>query len=223
MSIINGVRTTKQKVISVKGRKSGSTAWLRRHINDPYVHLTKQKNYRSRAAFKLLEIDEKFHFIRGARNIVDLGAAPGGWLQILIEQASKNNTKIIGVDLLDIEPLSDIHLLQGNFLEEQTQKEMQILFEHSSLCLILSDMAVNSCGDKQVDHLRNSALIEETLRFSERYLKRGGNLVAKTIRGGEEQYLLKLAKEQFKQVKLFKPQASYANSAEIYMIAISKK
>lgn len=211
-------RNTKQKLKTAKGRKIGSTKWLQRHLNDPYVNLSKQKGYRSRAAFKLLEVEEKFKFLKNAKNIIDLGAAPGGWLQVARELAP--NARVIGIDLKEIEPVEGVTLIKGDFLELIDNKEFQGALPNK-VDVVLSDMAANACGDRQIDHLRLVELVESALTFAVRKLNRNGCFIAKLLKGKEEKTLLDEAKKHFAVVKYFKPDASYDDSSEIYLIALS--
>lgn len=219
--LIKGYRPKKERVRTAKGRDRSSSEWLRRHINDPYVHLAKKHNYLSRAAFKLIEIDDKYKLITKAASIIDIGAAPGGWLQV-IESRKKNGIKVIGVDLLDINlSFSDLILIKGNFLEESVHLNIKEVFG-SNIDLILSDMATSSTGDRELDHLRNSELVDSVIEFSKEMLKKDGNLIFKYIRGSEEAKIIRFCRSIFSKVKVFKPESSYKNSAEIYVICLSK-
>ncbi|AIF81300.1 ribosomal RNA large subunit methyltransferase J [endosymbiont of Acanthamoeba sp. UWC8] len=213
-------RNTKQKLKTAKGRKIGSINWLQRHINDPYVNLCKKKGYRSRAAFKLLEIDEKFKILNNVKCIIDLGAAPGGWLQIAKEKANK--AKIIGIDLKEIKPVEGVLLIEGDFLELIDNNEFQGALP-DKVDVVLSDMAANACGDRQIDHLRLVELVGFALEFAFKKLNKGGCFVAKLLKGKEEKFLLDEAKKHFQTVKYFKPDASYDDSSEVYLIALKFK
>lgn len=220
-------RKLSSKLKTAKGRKISSTRWLTRHINDKYVILAKQNKYRSRAAFKLLEIIEKFPIIHtGTKNIADLGCAPGSWLQIL-KIHSKKLYKIIGIDLQEMESIEGIDFILGDFLDSEIQQKAieKISTAHKSSTakfdLILSDMAAKSCGNPQVDHLRIMLLADSVFNFAEDNLKEGGNLVVKILRGVNEHDFYKRMKKSFKKVKCFKPDASYKDSAEIYVIGMN--
>ena len=195
--------------------KKSSTAWYNRHIKDIYVKAAQKSGYRSRAAFKLLEIEKKFQILRNCNSALDMGAAPGGWLQIL---KMHNIKQIIGIDILPITPIAGITIIQGDFLSEEVKLKMQNMhFE-----LVLSDMACNASGIKSIDHSNNALLIKEALLFSQNALKIGGHFIAKIMSGYENNDIIKMAKTFFKDVKLHKPKASRACSEEIYMIALSK-
>lgn len=219
MSVKNQTRAKKVRVKTAKGRKIGSTKWLSRHINDPYVQLAKEKGYRSRAAFKLIEIFEKFPLNRNAKFAVDLGCAPGGWLQVLREKSK--TAKIIGVDLQDVEPIDGVSIIKGDIETNETLDELIALCDGKKADLVVSDMAAASSGDPETDHLRLMSLIDMALCFCETNLETRGNFVAKYLRGREEQILLKKLKENFESVKLFKPDASYKDSSEIYLICLN--
>ena len=219
--VIDNYRPKKQRVRTAKGRTNSSNSWLQRHINDPYVHLAKKYNYASRSAFKLLEIDEKYKLIIKSNTIIDIGAAPGGWLQV-ISNRKKKNAQLIGIDLLKISLLiPDAILIQGNFLETEIQNQIQAVL-NTKADLIVSDMASASSGDRNLDHLRNSELIDSVIEFANSVLNTNGSLILKSIRGQEESSILIACKKFFTHVKLFKPKARYKNSAEIYIICINK-
>jgi 23S rRNA (uridine2552-2'-O)-methyltransferase len=214
-------RNVKQKLKTAKGRKISSTKWLQRHLNDPYVNMAKQKGYRSRAAYKLIEIDEKFHVFKNAHIIIDLGAAPGGWTQVAKEK-SKKDAFIVAIDLKEIEPIEGITFIHGDLTLDENEKLLQSLIPNKA-DLIMSDMAANSCGEKQIDHLRIAVLVEIALSFATNNLKYGGNFVAKMLKGGEEKNILDEIRKHFKTVKYFKPDASYDDSGEIYVVALGFK
>jgi len=219
--LIGNYRPKKQKVKTARGRTTSSSNWLRRHINDPYVHLAKKQNYASRAAFKLIEIDEKYKLISHSNAIIDIGAAPGGWLQVIANK-KKKNAKLIGVDLLEISlNLPDIILIQGNFLEEAIQEEIKAKINIKP-DLIVSDMASSASGDRSLDHLRSSELVISVIEFAKSMLEKNGNLVLKSIRGKEESEILRVCKQFFSSTKIFKPQASYKDSAEVYIICLKR-
>ena len=217
----SGYRTKKQNVKTARGRTNSSVSWLRRNINDPYVKMAKQEGYVSRAAFKLLQIEEKFKIIKKSSSIIDLGAAPGGWLQVL-SALKKENGLIVGVDLINISiSLPDVVLIKGDFLDDEIQDNIISLLS-SSPDLIVSDMATAAVGDRGLDHIRNSELVNMVIDFAERHLKEKGSMIIKTIRGGEEAAILKKCKGMFSKVKLFKPDSSYSESAEIYIISLNR-
>lgn len=214
----NSFRNQKQNIKTAKGRKVASTKWLHRHLNDPYVNLSKQYGYRSRAAFKLIEIDQKFRILNKVKNVIDLGAAPGGWLQVVKERAK--GAKVIGIDLQEIEPIEGVTLITGDFLELAYKGEFQCGLPEK-FDLVLSDMACNSCGNRQIDHLRIVELVEVALEFALFKLGEGGNFIAKLLKGKDEKIILDKARKYFSSVKYFKPKASYADSSELYLICMN--
>lgn len=215
-SVVKGFRNKKQKLKTGQGRKMSSTKWLERHLNDPYVAMAKSKGYRSRAAFKLHDILEKFPHFKNAKVVVDLGCAPGGWLQVLKEITKAT---VVGVDLKEVEPIADVITIAGDFLEESTNIALHEALDGKKVNLVLSDMAANACGDKERDHLMNVELIEACLAFAQLHLVEGGNFVAKFLRGREEQELLKTMRSQFESIKQFKPKTSYQDSTEVFLVA----
>lgn len=213
-----GYRNKKQQVKTAGGRKMSSIKWLHRHLNDPYVGLAKAKGFRSRAAFKLKDIFEKYPDFKRAKVVIDLGCAPGGWLQVLRETCPK--ATVIGLDLKEVEPVEGVELIVGDFLEEEVYQELERILGDKKVDLLLSDMAANSSGDKQIDHFRNVELIEMAIEFASHHLEVGGNMVAKFLRGREEEQLRARLKQSFKAIKLFKPDTSYADSSEVFLIAL---
>ncbi len=209
-------RNTKQKLKSAKGRKIASTRWLERHLNDPFVNLAKQQGYRSRAAFKLEEIDDKFKLLRGAKAIVDLGCAPGGWLQVAQKRAAKDAI-IVGIDLLEIDDVVGTHVIKADFTDYNTHSKL-IEMLGSKANIILSDMGANSIGEREVDHLRSVNLVETAFEFVKENLLLNGHFVTKLLRGRLEEGLLKEFKKLFKSVKVYKPKSSYADSTEVYIV-----
>jgi 23S rRNA (uridine2552-2'-O)-methyltransferase len=215
--IASSARRLKQNVKTAKGRKIASTRWLSRHINDPFVIQSKQDQYRSRAAYKLLAIDDKFNLLKRYRCVIDLGAAPGGWSQVVRRRAP--DAVVVAIDLQEIEPLNGVICMQADFLSENTVLQLKQTLRGSAPDLILSDMASKSCGDKGLDHLRIMNLVQEAWRFAARNLAVGGSFVAKILQGGNEKELMLEMRQYFKEVKFFKPEASYSDSSEIYLIA----
>jgi 23S rRNA (uridine2552-2'-O)-methyltransferase len=218
---INKVRNKRQNFRTARGRTVSSTKWLKRHINDPYVNLAKERNYRSRAAFKLIQIDEKFKILRKASSMIDIGCAPGGWLQVA-RQLCKPDAQIIGVDLQEVQPLPGVTLIKGDFYDDQTTQQISDLLKGKA-DLIVSDMAAASCGNHEADHLRNMALAEAAFDFAIPNLKTGGCFVAKVLRGGQEGEFLKTLRTYFTLVKSFKPAASYEDSSEFYFVCTGFK
>lgn len=199
---------------SHKKRTLSSRNWLLRQINDPYVQKAQEDGYRSRAAYKLIQIHKKFRIFTPNGAVVDLGAAPGGWLQV-----ARKHTKnvVIGIDLQAIEPLPDTIIIQGDFLEMADVCASYLPEQGAQV--ILTDMAAATCGIEQVDHLRIMGLLEATVDFAEQHLAPGGKLVGKVLRGGTEGELLKRLKKLFTKTHHFKPDASRSGSSELYVVA----
>ena len=214
----NNYRHKSERVKTAKGRKKSSTAWINRHINDPYVVMSKKHGYRSRAAFKIKDIDDKFHIFKKCKSVVDLGAAPGGWLQVAVEKLGKD-VPIIGVDLQEMEPIDGAFLIKGDFYEKEVIEKIRTALSNNKVDMIMSDMAPSSCGNKQVDHLRILSLVEEILTFIKDNLNVGGTVVAKMLRGGGDGELIAIYKKYFKKVSMFKPDSSYSDSAEMFLVA----
>ena len=207
---------TRQKVKTAKGRKIGSTRWLERQLNDPYVKQARAEGYRSRAAYKLLELDERFKLVRNARAVVDLGIAPGGWAQVMRKFAPK--ATVVGIDLLDVDPIDGVTIFKMDFMDDAAPG---LLIEAlgGKPDLVLSDMAANTVGHQQTDHLRTMGLVEAAAYFAVDNLQKGGNFVAKVLAGGTDNELLTLLKKHFEVVKHAKPPASRKGSSEWYVIA----
>lgn len=203
---------------SRKKRTDSSRRWLLRQLNDPYVQEAKRQGYRSRAAYKILEINEKFKLIKKGQTIVDLGAAPGGWTQVALEKIGEKG-KVVGIDLQPIEPIAGAYLIEGDFTEEEHQINLTNLL-NGKVDLVLSDMAASACGIPEVDHARIMNLVELVFLFCQDHLKQGGAMVAKVLRGGTEITLLNQLKRSFQKVSHFKPQASRQESAEMYVVAM---
>jgi 23S rRNA (uridine2552-2'-O)-methyltransferase len=202
---------------TAKGRSGGSQRWLERQLNDPYVRAAQAAGYRSRAAFKLLEMDERAKLLRPGARIVDLGAAPGGWTQVAVAKAGPGG-RVVALDLLAMDPVSGATVLQGDF-----QDPVAIAAVRAAMAgpadLVLSDMAPNTTGHNATDHLRIIGLAEEALAFAVEVLAPGGAFVAKVFQGGSERELLAALKRDFTQVRHMKPPASRKDSAELYVVA----
>lgn len=205
----------KSKVKTAKGRKTSSTRWLKRQLNDQYVEEAKKHGYRSRAAFKLKEIDEKLDLLQKGMSIVDLGAAPGGWCQIAEEKGCE---KIVAIDLLEIDALPGVDFIQMDFMDDAAPDKLKELLGGQA-DIVLSDMAPNTTGHKQTDHLRIMAVVEAAYYFACEVLKPEGVFVAKVFQGGAQNTLLAEVKKSFKSVKHIKPKASRKESSEQYLIA----
>lgn len=206
----------RQRVRTSKGRTAQSTRWLERQLNDPYVRRAKAEGYRSRAAYKLIELDEKFGLLRGAKRIVDLGIAPGGWSQVARKKASQ--AAVVGIDLLPTDPIDGVTIFQLDFLDDRAPEVLEEALGGPA-DLILSDMAANTVGHPQTDHLRTMALVEAAVDFACQVLEPGGGFVAKVFAGGTDGNLLAILKRNFKTVKHAKPPASRKDSSEWYVIA----
>jgi 23S rRNA (uridine2552-2'-O)-methyltransferase len=204
------------RVRTAKGRKVGSTKWLQRQLNDPYVKRAKAEGYRSRAAYKLLELDEKFSLLKGVEAVVDLGIAPGGWSQVVRKKAPK--ASVVGIDFLPVDPLDGVTILHMDFTDEDADTKLKEALGGKA-DLVLSDMAANTVGHPQTDHLRTMGLVELGLEFARDVLKPGGAYVAKVLAGGTDKDLLAELKRHFAVVKHAKPPASRKDSSEWYVIA----
>jgi 23S rRNA (uridine2552-2'-O)-methyltransferase len=205
-----------KRVRTARGRTASSTRWLERQLNDPYVRQAKAEGYRSRAAYKLLELDERFGLLTGVKRVVDLGVAPGGWSQVVRKRAPKS--AVVGIDLLETEPLEGVTLLQLDFMDEAAPSTLEAALDGPP-DLVLSDMAANTVGHKQTDHLRTMGLVEAAAQFAVDTLAEGGAFVAKVLAGGTDAELLALLKRHFRTVKHAKPPASRKDSSEWYVIA----
>ncbi|MBV9527055.1 RlmE family RNA methyltransferase [Sphingomonas sp.] len=205
-----------RRLKTAKGRKVSSTRWLERQLNDPYVKRAKAENYRSRAAYKLLELDEKFGLLRGVTAVVDLGIAPGGWSQVVRRKSPR--ASVVGIDLLPTDPIDGVAILQMDFMDPDAPARLKDALGGPA-DLVLSDMAANTVGHPQTDHLRTMGLVEAGLEFATEVLKPGGAYVAKVLAGGTDNALLAELKRHFAAVKHAKPPASRKESSEWYVIA----
>jgi 23S rRNA (uridine2552-2'-O)-methyltransferase len=205
-----------KRIRTAKGRKIGSTKWLERQLNDPYVRRAKAEGYRSRAAYKLLELDEKFGLLKGVKSVVDLGIAPGGWSQVVRKKAPA--AKVAGIDLLPTDPIDGVAILQMDFMDEGAPEALREALGGPA-DLVLSDMAANTVGHPQTDHLRTMGLVETGLQFATEVLRPGGSYVAKVLAGGTDNQLLAELKRHFRTVKHAKPPASRKGSSEWYVVA----
>lgn len=210
----------KTKVKTARKRSLSSTLWLQRQLNDPYVASAKRDGYRSRAAYKLLEIDERYHILKPGLRVVDLGAAPGGWAQVAakVVGVEQGRGKIVGIDLLPIDPLAGVHFEVLDFLVPEAPEKLKALMGGPA-DLVLSDMAANTTGHKKTDHLRIIGLAELAVDFACEVLSPGGAFLSKVFQGGTESDLLKRLKTSFAVVHHVKPAASRAGSAELYVLA----
>lgn len=213
------------RVKTAKKRTTSSTRWLQRQLNDPYVHEARKLGYRSRAAFKLLELDDRFHFLRPGQKVVDLGAAPGGWTQVAVERVkpgAKAGGAVVGMDILEFDPIPGAVTMQGDFLAEDSPDRLKAALGGPA-DVVLSDMAAPTTGHPPTDHLRIIGMVEVALDFALEVLAPGGVFVAKVFQGGTEKTLLDLLKKNFATVRHAKPPASRAESAETYVVATGFK
>ena len=211
-------RQERVRVKTAKKRKLSSTRWLERQLNDPYVAEARRLGYRGRAAFKLVELDDRYDFLRQGQYIVDLGCAPGGWVQVAQQRIGKTG-KVVGMDLLEVEPISGADLIQGDFMDDDAPDRLKALLGGKA-DVVLSDMAPATTGHSATDHLRIIGLVETAAYFARDVLKPGGTFIAKVFSGGTEQELLSLLKKDFSKVAHNKPPASRKESAEMYLVAM---
>jgi 23S rRNA (uridine2552-2'-O)-methyltransferase len=209
-------REPTKKIHYGKNRKASSATWLSRHINDPYVQQAQRDGYRSRAAYKLLEIDEKANLIKPHSIVVDLGSAPGGWCQVLVQKQCR---KIVAIDLLEMDSMQGVDFMQLDFMQEDAP-DILLNATGGKVDLVLSDMAHNTTGHSRTDHIKIVAMVEAAYDFARGILKPDGAFLAKVFQGGTEGELLKKMKQDFVSVKHVKPKASRAESAEAYVLAM---
>jgi 23S rRNA (uridine2552-2'-O)-methyltransferase len=210
-------RALKVRVKTAKRRTKSSQLWLERQLNDPYVRAAKSDGYRSRAAYKLAEMNEKHRFLKRGQTAVDLGAAPGGWTQILVEHLGEG--KVVGVDIQDMDPIAGAALLKLDFMDDKAPGIIKDALK-GPVDTVLSDMASPATGHRETDHMRVMALCETALDFAIEILKPGGTFCCKVLRGGTERQLLETLKKRFQKVIHVKPPASRADSAEMYVLAM---
>ncbi len=213
-----GRREMSVRVKTARGRKPSSTRWLQRQLNDPYVAAARREGYRSRAAYKLIEIDDKHRFLQPGSVVVDLGAAPGGWSQVAAKRVMPGG-KAIAIDLLEMDALPDVTVLQGDFLEDAGLDAVNAALAGRKADIVISDMAPSATGHRQTDHLRTVALAEAALDFALGVLAPGGIFLAKVFQGGAEGRMLDLLKRCFATVRHIKPRASRPESPETYVLA----
>lgn len=217
----SGSRNLHVKVKTARGRKLSSTRWLQRQLNDPYVLEAKKLGYRSRAAFKLIELDEKFHFLEKGKRVLDLGAAPGGWTQVVVEKVGstdEDETQVVGLDISEMEPLPGAKIIHMDFMDPEAPERIKQALG-GPVDVVLSDMASPATGHPPTDHLRIMGLVEAALEFAYEILAPEGVFIAKVFKGGTENNLLADMKKRFKVVKHAKPPASRPDSAESYVVA----
>jgi 23S rRNA (uridine2552-2'-O)-methyltransferase len=228
--ISGGRRLARQRLRSTKQRSQSSRAWLERQLNDPYVAAARREGYRSRAAYKLAEIDARFHILKPGRRVVDLGAAPGGWAQVAAEAVRSaagraqgdpgaGAGQVVAIDLLPVEPIPGVELIQLDFMDPAAPGRLRDMLRGGRADVVLSDMAAQGTGHSRTDHLRIVGLAEAAAEFACEVLEAGGAFVCKVFQGGSERALLDLLKRAFATVKHVKPPASRAESAEMYVVA----
>ena len=217
----SNVRNLHTKVKTAKGRKLSSTLWLQRQLNDPYVQRAKAEGYASRAAYKLIEMNEKHELLKEGLRVIDLGAAPGGWSQVAaaITGSQADKPLVVGIDYLEMAPVPGAIILQKDFLDDDAPDLLIESLGGHQPDLVLSDMAAPTTGHRKTDHLRTMHLVEVALHFALEVLKPGGHFLSKTFQGGTEGELLTLLKKNFKSVHHIKPPASRDGSVELYLLA----
>lgn len=215
-----GGSSLKTRVKTARKRSLSSTLWLQRQLNDPYVAKARREGFRSRATFKLIEIDERYRFLKAGQKIIDLGAAPGGWSQAAAARigAAEGTGKIIGIDLLPIDPLPGAEFKVMDFLDTDAPRLLMEWLDGKA-DVVMSDMAANATGHKKTDQLRIIGLVELAAEFASEALAPGGAFIAKVLQGGTENELLARLKRDFAAVRHVKPRASRANSSELYVLA----
>jgi 23S rRNA (uridine2552-2'-O)-methyltransferase len=215
-----GERRLKVQVRSRKGRSLSSRLWLERQLNDPYVARARREGYRARAAYKLMEIDDKFRFLKPGGVVVDLGAAPGGWSQVAAERvaAGQRRGRVVAIDVSPLTGIEGVEFRQLDFLDPAAPAELKAMLGGPA-DVVLSDMAANATGHKRTDHLRTMGLVEAAAEFASEVLKPGGTLLAKVLQGGTQHQLLARLKRDFATVRHVKPAASRPDSAELYLLA----
>ena len=205
-----------ERIKTAKGRKISSIKWLQRQLNDPYVQRAKKDGYRSRAAYKLLELDEKLHVLKKNQVVVDLGATPGGWVQVALQKGCKH---VVAIDLLEMDDLPGMTFFQMDFMDDAAPETLINALGGEKADVVMSDMAHNTIGHQQTDHLKIIALVEAAYYFAVEVLKPEGTFIAKVFQGGTQSDLLALMKKDFKTIKHIKPPASRKESPETYVIA----
>lgn len=211
----SGRRTGERKIIAYRAKSESSKKWIERQLADPYVQKARQDGYRARAAYKLLEIDEKVRLLKPGMRVVDLGCAPGGWLQVCIKRGVK---ELVAIDLLEVEPIVGAHIVQGD-INVPADVDAMMAGLTGPPDLILSDMAANTTGHRQTDHLRTAALADMALHFAEHNLVQGGAFCSKVFQGGATPDMMDSLKQMFKTVKHIKPPSSRAGSPELFVVA----
>lgn len=220
-----GQRDLRVRVKSAKGRKLSSTLWLERQLNDPYVAQARREGYRSRAAYKIMELDDRYHFLKAGHRVVDLGCAPGGWCQVAVQRTNalgqdsdRQQGRVLGIDLQEVEPIPGAEIHRLDFLEEDADHKVKDWLGGRA-DVVMSDMAASASGHKGADHLRIIALVEAALDFAHDVLEDGGTFVAKVLAGGAENEMQAALKRDFAKVANVKPPASRRDSSEKFIVA----
>ena len=218
-------RPLKSKLKKVKGRRASSVRWLQRQINDPYVSEAQRLGYRGRAAFKIMQLDDQFHFFKAGKRVVDLGCAPGGWSQVAVGRvkSTPENPLVVGMDLLPADPIAGANLVQMDFTLDEAPAKLEELLGGHRADIVMSDMAANTTGVHSLDHLRIMGLLEMAYDFAIKVLNPGGVFIAKIFQGGTENEFLAEMKRDFAVVKHAKPDASRKDSSEVYVVATGFK
>lgn len=213
------------KVKTARGRKLSSTLWLQRQLNDPYVQKARAEGYASRAAYKLIEMDDRYGLLKPGQRVVDLGAAPGGWCQVAVQRtgSTADDVRVVGIDYLDMDPVSGATILKKDFLDHDAPEALMAALGGHAPEIVMSDMAAPTIGHRRTDHIRTMALVEVALDFALEVLPTGGYFLTKTFQGGTEQSLLNLMKQNFKTLHHVKPPASRDGSVELYLLASGRK
>ena len=216
-------RSSKQKINKNK-RTESSRKWISRQLNDPYVSEAQKRGFRSRSAFKLLQINEKFNLLKSGMSIIDLGCAPGGWLQVMSEVINKNSKgKIVGIDLLETDALPDVKILVGDINDQEIIDQVKFFFKGQKVNGVVSDIAADTTGHKPTDHIRTTMLLENAIEIAFDFLKKDGFFLGKCFKGGTEASVLNTLNKSFKTVKHVKPDASRKESVESYVLAMGFK
>jgi 23S rRNA (uridine2552-2'-O)-methyltransferase len=221
-----GQRSMGVRLKNARSRTPSSQRWLERQLNDPYVAAAKREGYRSRAAYKLIEIDDKYHFLKSGHRVVDLGAAPGGWSQIAADRVKSighGPGQVVAIDILPFEPLAGVEMTQLDFMEPEAEPWLKKMLRGGAADIVLSDMAASTVGHTNTDHLRIMMLAEAAAHFACDVLAPGGAFLCKVFQGGTERELLDLLKRRFTTVRHVKPPASRSGSAELYVLATGFK
>ena len=219
------IRNMHTKVKTARGRKLSSTLWLERQLNDPYVQRAKAEGYASRAAYKLMEIDDRHKILKPGARVVDLGAAPGGWSQVSAARVGSDadDIRVVGIDYLDMDPVPGVTILKKDFLDDDAPDLLIEALGGHAPDLVMSDMASPTIGHRRTDHMRTMYLVEVALDFALKVLKPGGHFLTKTFQGGTENDLLQLMKKNFRSIHHVKPPASRDGSVELYLLALDRK